>query len=181
MMKNHLTPARILLFALPILFCSLLGPEAALAQCGSPAMSSIPTAFPVCPSGDLPMRVIIRDTGGNPCPGEPITMVINGCSCGPTTYTSLTNASGVATFSPSMGGFCSMPLLAIFLGGSGLVLGSANLVNSPDMNGDCSVNLTDIGMFAQAYATGLVAPIDFNLDGIVNLADIVLMAGHIGH
>lgn len=74
-----------------------------------------------------------------------------------------------------------MPLLAIFLGGSGLVLGSANLVNSPDMNGDCSVNLTDIGMFAQAYATGLVAPIDFNLDGIVNLADIVLMAGHIGH
>ena len=49
--------------------------------------------------------------------------------------------------------------------------------NSADINGDLSVNLTDIVAFSQAMTGGYAYYADFNNDGSLNLSDIVRLAG----
>jgi len=95
-----------------------------------------------------------------------------------------TNSSGQTTF--------SLPLLAgghgfeavVFLNGNPLWQSPfANFsFNSPDMNGDLVVNLTDIVFFAQIFEGGLGYDYsaDFTYDQVVNLSDIVYMAQAIG-
>jgi hypothetical protein len=52
---------------------------------------------------------------------------------------------------------------------------------SPDINGDLRIDLSDVGTFAADFAT---APVDFrsdfNADGLENLADIGILAAHLG-
>jgi hypothetical protein len=50
---------------------------------------------------------------------------------------------------------------------------------SGDINGDLTVNLSDITVFTQALST-YSAEADYNADGVVNLSDITLMAQGIG-
>jgi hypothetical protein len=49
--------------------------------------------------------------------------------------------------------------------------------NSPDMDGDGSVNLTDVIIFAPMYWAGGSYCCDFFWDGACNLSDIVILAG----
>ena len=52
--------------------------------------------------------------------------------------------------------------------------------NSPDMNGDLVVNLTDIGLFAVSFFGPYQYQADFNYDGTINLTDLAMLAPTIG-
>jgi len=52
--------------------------------------------------------------------------------------------------------------------------------NSPDINGDLVVNLTDVVYFVQIYEADYDYAADFYWDGTINLSDIVLLAGGLG-
>jgi len=53
--------------------------------------------------------------------------------------------------------------------------------NSPDMNCDLVVNLTDIVFFSQVYYGAYDYCADFYWDGAINLSDIVFLAQHNSH
>lgn len=159
----------------------LVSASPAAAQCGSPANCSIPSMITVCPTGDIPTMCIIRDTSNNPCQGSVITMAINAnCLCGtPATLTAVTNNAGMVIFSPSLGGCCNTPGLVTYTDASGVVLGVSDAVNSPDMSGDCLVNLFDIALFSGAFFGTYSHCADFNMDGVLDLSDISILAQHL--
>lgn len=53
-------------------------------------------------------------------------------------------------------------------------------VNSPDLNGDMSVDLIDIPLFASDYAAGYRFRSDLSYDGVLNLSDIPVLARYLG-
>lgn len=55
------------------------------------------------------------------------------------------------------------------------------LFNSPDIDGNLVVNLTDVILFAQAYYGTYDYAADFYWDGNLNLSDIVILAVHNTH
>jgi len=66
---------------------------------------------------------------------------------------------------------------------SGMPLPQASLpiqINSPDVNGDLVVNLSDIGAMTQALFGEYDWRFDFNNDGAINLIDIVAFASSYG-
>ena len=52
--------------------------------------------------------------------------------------------------------------------------------NSADLDGDLSVNLTDIYLFTQAYYGPYEYSADFRWDGVVNLSDLAFLASSVG-
>lgn len=52
--------------------------------------------------------------------------------------------------------------------------------NSADLDGNLSVNLTDVGIFATDLGAGYQYRSDFNFDGVINLVDVGLLAGGVG-
>ncbi|MEN8008310.1 MAG: hypothetical protein ABFS42_14940 [Candidatus Krumholzibacteriota bacterium] len=53
--------------------------------------------------------------------------------------------------------------------------------NSPDINGDLAVNLTDVGLFAMDFFSAVYNyRSDFNFDGAINLTDLSMLAPNIG-
>ncbi len=67
---------------------------------------------------------------------------------------------------------------------TGWILDSPSLedfrINSADLNGDLHVNLSDIAMFVGTYFGTYDYASDFHWDGVLNLADIVLLAESLG-
>ena len=166
-----------------VIFVVILAPGLVIAQCGVPANCTIPAQATVCPTGDIPVVSIIRDINNAPCPGSTITMSVNAnCLCGSvTTYTAVTNNQGMVVFNPALGGCCNSPGLISYTDASGVVLGTTDAVNSPDMDGSCLVNLVDISLFSVVFF-GVYAPCaDFNWDGVINLTDISIFVQHLGH
>jgi hypothetical protein len=60
--------------------------------------------------------------------------------------------------------------------GAGLTLN----FNSPDLNGDRDVNLSDLVEFTEDYYTGYYFRSDFHRDGALNLSDVAIMASSLG-
>lgn len=54
------------------------------------------------------------------------------------------------------------------------------LANSPDINADMAVNLTDVAIFAADFFGAHSFRSDFFWDGIINLSDIPILAANIG-
>jgi len=53
-------------------------------------------------------------------------------------------------------------------------------INSPDLDGDLDVDLTDVVIFVQSYFSGNDDyAVDFHCDGSINLSDLVVMASHV--
>jgi hypothetical protein len=52
--------------------------------------------------------------------------------------------------------------------------------NSPDLNGDLAVNLTDVSHFVGSFFGTYDYASDFQWDGVINLSDIVLLAQGLG-
>lgn len=52
--------------------------------------------------------------------------------------------------------------------------------NSPDLNGDGNVNLTDVPLFSAAFNGTPTFAADLHADGSVNLADVPVLARSIG-
>jgi len=55
------------------------------------------------------------------------------------------------------------------------------LFNSPDIDGDLAVTLTDVVLFTQDYFGGYEYRSDFYWDGVLNLSDIVILSQHHTH
>ncbi len=95
-----------------------------------------------------------------------------------------TDANGDAFWvQPLHGGGSSQALTLVMVNGMALTT-SAGLpmsFNSPDLNGDRVVNLTDVPMFAgDFYGSVYMFRSDFYFDGWVNLSDVVQMAQGLG-
>ena len=90
-----------------------------------------------------------------------------------------TDADGRTWFTGAVaGGGWTQAGILVYLGGTpleGLPLDIQ--VNSPDIDGDTAVGLTDLGIFAEDYASGeMPFRSDFVHDGVLNLSDIAVMA-----
>jgi hypothetical protein len=92
--------------------------------------------------------------------------------------------NGQTTFSgPFNCGYQNAPgnELQVFVAGSPLIGPSLPVhFNSPDLNGDLVVNLTDIVLFAMMLAGNYDWAGDLNHDQTINLVDIVLMSYAVG-
>jgi hypothetical protein len=139
----------------------------------------------VCPAGDLHtvnVVVTVRDCYGAPLSGQMVSVFSSTpgfCCChpqtaGPTDSLGQTTAGvtdfggcGDAQFYATIGVVTAGPSVAITIG-------------SPDGNGDCIVNLSDFGIFANNYFTTASCS-DYNCDNIVNLSDFGTFANHYFH
>ncbi len=94
------------------------------------------------------------------------------------------NAAGEAYWTqPLHAGGASEALTVVVINGAALTssAGLAISYNSPDINGDGVVNLTDVPLFAGDFHGGAYDfRSDFHYDGIVNLSDVVHMAQGLG-
>ncbi len=84
-------------------------------------------------------------------------------------------------YPPFAGRYSEAPVL-VLVNGSPLTSnnGLPLKFNSPDINGDGSVNLTDVAYLSVDYFAGYFFRSDFNGDGTLNLSDIALLARHYG-
>ena len=87
----------------------------------------------------------------------------------------------VWAFPLSAGGFSQAPM-KVLINGDALTSGDIQLnVNSPDINGDGNVDLSDTVLFASYYNSGTYRyEADFNFDGAINLSDLGLFAAGLG-
>jgi len=92
-----------------------------------------------------------------------------------------TDINGDTTFSNTLFAGYSGAGALVVVNGSIINAPLDILFNSPDINGDLIVNLTDVILFAQDYYTGYNYRSDFYWDGNLNLSDIVLLAVHNTH
>ncbi len=92
-----------------------------------------------------------------------------------------TDQNGQTTFSGSMfAGGCGSGLVVV-INGDSLNQAPLNFMfNSPDMNADLIVNLTDVVLFSQVFYGPYDYCADFFWDGVINLSDIVLLAQGMG-
>lgn len=178
--------------ALALALMSTLFVSAAVAAVPSPATSTVPTCFDVCPAGDMPYTIVVRDAAANPvgnssvlidfcqcpdvhlCPPSAIDTytIVGGCQ-----VTALTDASGTVTFPIRAGGLC--------IGGArvfadGVLLAQNLTVRSPDQDGDLVVAGPDFTLFSSKFG-GADPTADFDCDGDVDLADQSTFTGHYGH
>jgi len=140
---------------------------------------------------DATITLTLLDGGGVPIADYPfedcwIESADSGLSActGGSTADANTNASGVTTWvTPLQAGGSSEALTVVMVGGSALTSGAGLAIshNSADINGDGSVNLTDVPLFAGDFYGGL-NPFrsDFSYDGSVNLSDVVKLAQALG-
>jgi hypothetical protein len=92
-----------------------------------------------------------------------------------------TNIAGYTTFSGALFAGCCGQFMIVKINGVALNQPGFNyLVNSPDMNCDLVVNLTDVVLFAGAYYGAYDYCADFYWDGVLNLSDIVVLAQNQG-
>ena len=94
-----------------------------------------------------------------------------------------TDAFGRTTFSapPRAGGWDLSVTRAVVSGWTSLGTGVALNYNSPDLNGDLEVNLSDVQLFAADFFDAAYHHrADLYFDGTINLADIVPLARAFG-
>lgn len=139
------------------------------------------------------VRVRLEDGNGGPIVGYPFQdLVLAGSGAdgpldvcpGGSVADANTDATGETTFTGSLAaGGWSDALLYVYVAG---VINTFNplqiTVNSPDLNGDLRVDINDVGLFAQDFASPYVFRADLagDLDGVLNIADVGAFATSIG-
>ena len=116
------------------------------------------------------MWLVSDDSGMVSCPGGTI-------ADGPT------NATGQATFSRAMkAGGWSNGLTLLVVNGAEVYTqpGVALHINSPDINGDLLVNLSDVQLFAGDFYGSYHFRSDLAFDNVINLSDIVPLSRALG-
>ena len=94
-----------------------------------------------------------------------------------------TDAEGITTISGSLAaGGWTLDGLRVYLGGTPVTGDVLPIdVNSPDIDGDRTVNVTDVGLFATDYSSGTYSyRSDFDQSGTLDLVDVGIFAGHVG-
>jgi hypothetical protein len=184
------------------LFLSLamlaLAAASSLAGVPSPANSSLPACMALCPLGDMPFTVTVRDIANNPIAGSTVVLDFSGCPHGAficqqhppdpyivdpiaRTLRMLTPASGSVTFPARVGGVGPAGCAKVFADG---VLLQSYALASPDQNGNgVAVTIVDVDEALFLAKVGTVDPTaDFDCSGgPVNLADQFIFDRHLSH
>ena len=127
-------------------------------------------------------------------PAEDLWLESSGLSAcmGGSTADGNTDAEGWFTFSQplSMGGWTDpaggSPAIWVMISGmtlrdqAGATINPGILVNSPDINGDLVVNLSDVVLFTNDFYGSYSFRSDFVWDSVINLSDVVRLATGLG-
>lgn len=127
------------------------------------------------PAEDIWLDVLDPGVGDYiPCPAGNIADGPTN-SAGQTTFSNSLRAGGSGSGSRVMIGTWPTPEFPLEFPGGDLFH-----FNSPDINGDLQVNLSDIAIFAGDYYGAYNYRSDFFWDGILNLSDIAFVAQGVG-
>jgi len=139
---------------------------------------------------DATIEVYLRNSAGQPIANFPnddiYLMDPNLCFFpGGNVADSDTDANGYTQFAfPPCGGGCSENFeLGGYVAGNPFIQNPLPhiKVNSPDLNCDLVVNLSDLAIFAQVYFGTVTYCVDYYWDGVMDLRDLALFAQHYGH
>jgi hypothetical protein len=149
----------------------------------------VPTSAIVCPASDIDtihVTVTVRNVYGDPLPGKTVDcygLEVSGVFCwcpGESLQTDVTDVNGEAFFDFTDFGGCGLVQFGATCEGVVFSPCAQIFVASPDINGDCVVDLTDFAMFASMYLTTNPCG-DYDCDGNVGLSDFALFAAHYLH
>jgi len=138
---------------------------------------------------DATIFMEIYDLNGSPIPHYPHEDIWLGSvdggmvpCMGGTTADFDTDMNGQTTWTyPLRAGGYSMSGCVVFISGMPLCQAPFNMYfNSADINGDGVVNLADLNLIAASYYYDFDYSVDFYPDGVLNLTDIGRFAGAIG-
>jgi hypothetical protein len=151
------------------------------------------------------IRVIVRNASGVGIGGIPWSDYwLDACDpeqalclcCSPIAADSLTNGNGETTISGRIAGGGCVLTDGVYIAVQGKILLSAPgcidpicldmIIVSPDLNADCVVNLSDLGIFGLSYNKCLGAPgynpcCDYQDDNCCNLSDFAYIGEHYQH
>lgn len=182
--------------------CSLVGTVIAItaatmsvAAVPSPANSTLPLCMALCPLGDMPFTVVVRDLAANPIAGSTVVLDFSACPgaflchqpggtpppyvLDPTARTirAVTGAGGSVTIPAHVGG--TGPPGSVHVFADGVLLKNYALA-SPDQNGNgvcVSIVDTDDAIFATKLGTSDPTA-DFDCDGDVDALDQQIFFNH---
>jgi len=175
-----------------------VGSAQAAAAVPSPVNSSVPACMALCPLGDMPFTVTVRDLANNPIAGSSVVIDFSGCPNGaficPTrpgdpysvnlvarTLSMVTPANGAVTFPARIGGVGPAGCAKVFADG---VLLRSYALASPDQNGNgLAAGIIDVDPALFAAKLGTVDPTaDFDCSGgAVDLADQLIFNQNLSH
>lgn len=159
----------------------------------SPLNSTLPDCLVLCPMGDLPLTVVVRDIANNPIIGSSVVLDFSNCPsaflCPGTgepglivdlttrTFRAFTGLGGSVTMSAHVGG--TGPASSVRVFADGVLLRSYGLA-TPDQNGNgVTVNIVDIDDVLFASKLGTTDPTaDFDCSGHVDAADQTIFFRH---
>ncbi len=159
----------------------------------SAANSQMPSCLALCPFGDLPFSVIVRDLGNNPVAGSSVVLDFSTCpgaylcrSSGdpnvivdptPRTVRAFTGVGGAVSIAAHVGGTGPAGSVRVFADG---VLLRSYALASPDQDGDgfvVSIIGHDDPMFAAKLGSADPTA-DFNCSGLVDIDDEQVFFSH---
>ncbi len=151
--------------------------------------SCVPNSAVVCPASDIDsihVTVTVRNVYGDPLAGKTVdcyAIEVSGdfCWCpGESLQTDVTDANGQAFFDFTDFGGCGNVQFGATCEGVVFNPCTQIFVASPDIDGDCEVDLADFAMFAGLYLTTDPCA-DYDCNGSVGLSDFALFAAHYLH
>jgi hypothetical protein len=176
----------------------LLTVPAARAGVPDAANSTFPACMALCPMGDIPFEVTVRDLANNPIAGSSVQLNFSSCPnaylCPPgfappypytvdpiaRTIVATTDAIGHLSLPAHVGGIGPAGSVSLYADG---VFFRSYALASPDQNGNgVCVNIVDVDDVIFATKLGTSDPTaDFNCDGNVGVADEQIFNHHISH
>lgn len=174
----------------------LLSASAADAAVPDAALSTLPSCMALCPMGDMPFTLVVRDVANNPIGGSLVVLDFSQCAGAflcpqrptdpyvvdvPTrTLRMTTNAAGSVTFPARVGGTC--PAGGVRVTADGVLLKLYALA-SPDQNGNgVAVTIVDVDDAIFMAKLGTLDPTaDFDCDGDVDVYDQLIFDSHLSH
>src|SRR5262245_7766156 len=163
---------------------SLAWNQPASAGVPSPPNSFVDPCFIVCPNGDFPFHVVVRDVANVPLAG--VVVLIDLCPCvGPSfnlcpgiscQITAVTDSSGAVLFRIKAGGTCPLP---VNIRANGVLL-AGRFIASPDQNGDLIVDAVDAAILGAKIGSSDPSG-DLDCDGSVTPNDMSVRALHSQH
>ncbi len=159
----------------------------------SSANSSLPACMALCPFGDAPFSVVVRDIANNPVAGSSVVLDFSSCpgaylctiggepdaivDLPSRTVRGITNVSGNATLHAHVGGTGPAGSVRVFADG---VLLQSYALASPDQDGDgfvVSIIGPDDAIFAAKLGTTNPTA-DFDCSGLVDFMDEQFFYAH---
>jgi hypothetical protein len=192
---------RHLVLVLALCFGSRPAAAAPVVPYVDPNHCSVTSRFVVCPAGDIPFDIVVRDQNWIPMAGVGVWLDFSGCAtlqlcpdccAGVTldpvarTVHAVTDASGAVRTSLKLGGVCNGSTVSVSAATDPAVtvpgvLLKRSAVSSSDQDGDLDVDAADVATVSAAVGT-INWGADFDGDGRATQADLDWLTNHhVGH